>query len=548
MPDADLALLGGRITTVDSARPRAQAVAAVGGRIVAVGSDHEIRELIGPATDVIELEGQTVLPGFQDAHLHFAHGGMATRECDLYETTTPAEHAEAIVAYAARNPTAQWIVGGGWSMDDFGGRMPTTEFLDALVPDRPVVLVTRDGHTSWINTRALELAGITAASSDPVGGVIDRDAHGAPSGTLQETAMRLVQRLVPEPSEEEWEQAILDAQRTLHALGITTCQEASLDETLFAPYRSVAERGHLTMRTEGNLLWRDDAGDEVIEELLERRAHGTVGRLRIRGVKLFQDGVVESYTAAMLAPYRDADGSVTERYGASLFEPERLRRIVGLLDAQGFQVHIHALGDRAVRESLDALEAAAALNGRRDARHHLAHVQFAHAADIARFGELGVVANVTPYWAVLSGYVRDLTLPFVSPEAGGSMYPFGSILRAGGRLAFGSDWNVSTPDPLLQLEVAVTRRRPGQEGDQGFLPHERLTLEEAIAAATIDSAYVNHLDQDTGSIEPGKLADLVVLDRDLFDRGAGAIGEARVVTTLVEGDVVYQAPGSASQR
>ena len=425
-------------------------------------------------------------------------------------------------------------------MDDFGGRMPTREFLDALVPDRPVALSTRDGHTLWCNSRALELARITTTTADPPGGVIDRDASGSPSGTLQETAMRLVERLVPEPSPLDWEEAILDAQRTLHALGITACQEASLDEALFEPYRAVAERGELTMRTEGNLLWRDDAGDDVIEELVERRARGTVGRLRLRGVKLFQDGVVESYTAAMLAPYRDADGAITERCGASLFEPERLKRIVGLLDASEFQVHIHALGDRAVRESLDALGFAASLNGRRDARHHLAHVQFADPADLPRFGELGVVANVTPYWAVLSGYVRDLTLPFVSAEAGASMYPFASILRAGGRLAFGSDWNVSTPDPLLQLEVAVTRCRPGHDDGDVLLPNERLTLDEAITAATMGSAFVNHRDHDTGSLEVGKLADLVVLDRDLLDRGAGAIGEARVVTTLVEGTVVYE--------
>ena len=243
MSRAELAFLGGSVITVDPSRPRAEAIAVADGRIVAVGTDREVGELIGPTTDVIELEGETVLPGFQDAHLHFAHGGMAARECDLYETTSPAAHAEAIVAYAARNPTAEWIVGGGWSMDDFTGGMPTREFLDALVPDRPVALVTRDGHTSWVNTRALELAGITATTPDPVGGVIDRDADGAPSGTLQETAMRLVQRLLPEPSQATWEQAILDAQRTLHALGITACQEASLDETLFGPYRAVAERG-----------------------------------------------------------------------------------------------------------------------------------------------------------------------------------------------------------------------------------------------------------------------------------------------------------------
>lgn len=541
MSGVELAFLGGTVLTVAPSRPRAEAVAVAGGRIVAVGSEREIRELIGASTDVIELDGRSLLPGFQDAHLHFAHGGMASQKCNLYETTTPDEHAGAIVDYATRHPAAPWVVGGGWSMDDFGGAMPTSRFLDALVPDRPVALETRDGHTLWANSRALELAGITATTTDPAGGVIDRDTDGAPSGTLQETAMRLVERHIPGPSEREWEQAIIDAQRTLHALGITACQEASLDEELFAPYRSVAERGELTMRTEGNLLWRDDAGDEVLEELLARRAHGAVGRLRVRGAKLFQDGVVESQTAAMLAPYREADGAITERDGASLFEPERLNRIVGLLDANGFQVHIHAIGDRAVRESLDAFEAAAALNGQRDARHHLAHVQFVDPADLPRFAASGVVANVTPYWAVLSGYVRDLTLPFVSARAGASMYPFASILRAGGRLAFGSDWSVSTPDPLLQLEVAVTRVRPGHDDDNVLLPNERLTLDEAIAAATMGSAYVNHRDHDTGSIEPGKLADLVVLDRDLLDRGSGAIGEARVALTLVEGDVVYDA-------
>ena len=319
---ADLVLLGGSVYTVDTACPRAEAVAVAGGRIVAVGSDHEVRGLIGAGTDVVELQGQTVLPGFQDAHLHFAHGGMAARTCDLYEISTPAEYADVIVAYAARDPSAPWIVGGGWSMDDFGGRMPTAASLDVLVPDRPVVLETRDGHTSWVNSRALELAGITSETPDPVGGVIDRDADGVPAGTLQEAARRLVHRLLPTPSGADWERAILDAQATLHAFGITACQEASLDEELFAPYRSVAERGVLTMRTEGNLYWSDDAGDAVIEELLERRANGTVGRLRIRGAKLFQDGVVESKTAAMLDPYRDADGAVGTARGASLFDPD----------------------------------------------------------------------------------------------------------------------------------------------------------------------------------------------------------------------------------
>ncbi len=540
---ADLVLAGGRVHTVDPSLPHAEAVAVAGGRIVAVGGDADVRALAGPSTRVVELEGRTLLPGFQDAHLHVAHGGMGSMLCDLHESPTPETHAEVIRDYVTAHPDHAWVVGVGWSMDDFGGPMPTAAFLDALVPDRPVLLYTRDGHTGWVNSRALELAGIAATTSDPPGGVIDRDAQGAPSGTLQENAIRLVAGLLPETSPRDWEDAIVRAQAYLHSLGITACQEAKLDTPLFEPYRAVAERGELTMRMEANLWWDDTEGDDQLELFLEQRSAGTVGRLRIRGAKLFQDGVAESYTAAMLDPYRDA-GAATGTTGLSLYEPERLKRVVTLLDGHGFQVHIHGLGDRAVRECLDAFEHAQEINGRRDARFHIAHMQFAHPDDLPRFASLGVVANVTPYWAVRSGYVEDLTLPHISEAAAAGMYAFASIARAGGRLAFGSDWSVSTPDPLLQLEVAVNRRRPGYPEDRVLMPDERLSLEQAVAAATLGSAYVNHLDDVTGSIEVGKLADVVVLDRDLSDRGAGAIHEARVALTLVGGEVVYAAPGS----
>jgi hypothetical protein len=485
-----------------------------------------------------------VLPGFQDAHLHFASGGITGLRCDLHASSTPDEHTSLIAAYAAQHPEATWIVGGGWSLDDFGGPMPTVAMLDAVVPDRPVVLWTRDAHTVWANSAALGLAGITAATPDPPGGVIDRDATGAPSGTLQEHAIRLVEALLPATTQLEWEQAIRLAQAELHTLGITTCHEASLDPALYAPYRAVAERGELTMRLEASLLWNDERGDEQLGELLAMREQGAVGRLRMRGAKLFQDGVAESFTAAMLEPYVDAAGAVTGNDGLSLFTPQRLNEVVTLLDRHGFQVQIHALGDRAVRESLDAFEQAQGANGPRDARHHLAHVQFAHADDLPRFAALGVAANVTPYWAVLSGYVELMTIPFVSARAAATMYPLASLQRAGARLAFGSDWTVSTPDPLLQLEVAVTRRRPGYPLDKVLLPDEQLGLEPAVAAATLGAAWVNHLDDVTGSIEVGKLADLVVLDRDLFDRGTGEIHEARVLLTLVEGEAVYAAPGA----
>jgi predicted amidohydrolase YtcJ len=535
---ADLVLTGGSVLTVDPTRPRAEAVAIEAGRIAAVGSRADVRELIGSRTEVVELGGRTLLPGFQDAHLHVASGGLTSVQCDLYRAAAPRDHGTVIAAYAAANPEAEWIVGGGWSMDDYGA-MPTREQLDAIVADKPVFLETRDGHTAWVNTRALELAHVGASTADPDGGVIDRDEAGNPTGTLQESAVRLVSKLLPPVTEREWGEALLRAQAELHALGITACQEAKIEERAFGAYVGLAARGDLTMRLEANLLWSDERGDEQLEELLEQRARGTVGRLRVRGVKLFQDGVAENFTAAMLEPYLDGRGGVTANAGLSMFPPERLERDVTLLDAHGFQVHVHAIGDRAVRESLDALERARRANGSRDARHHLAHLQFVHAADLPRFAELGVVANVTPLWAVRSGYVEELTLPFLCAGVAATMYPFGSLLRAGAALAFGSDWSVSTADPLQQLDVAVNRREAGSLGEEPLLPEERLDLETAITAATRGSAYVNHLDRATGSIEVGKFADLVVLDRDLLDRGAGEIGDTGAVLTLVEGVAVH---------
>ncbi len=537
---ADLVLTGASVVTVDPSRPRAEAVAVESGRIVAVGSDADVRPLIGPRTEVVELEGRSVLPGFQDAHLHVASGGLTSVQCDLYRVTSPAGHGPAIADYAAAATDAEWIVGGGWSMDDYGA-MPTREQLDEVVADRPVLLETRDGHTAWVNSRALELAGVTASTPDPEGGVIDRDEAGRPTGTLHESAIRLVARLLPPVSTDEWAEALVRAQAELHALGITACQEAKVEDGAFEAYVAVAARGDLTMRLEANLLWSEERGEEQLDELVDRRSRGTVGRLRVRGAKLFQDGVAENFTAAMLGPYLDGAGAPTVNSGLSMFPPDELCRSVTLLDASGFQVHIHAIGDRAVRESLDALAAARRANGLRDARHHLAHLQFVHPADQPRFRELGVVANVSPFWAVRSGYVEDLTLPYVSAAAAETMYPFASLLGAGARLAFGSDWTVSTADPLPQLDVAVNRREPGRPDQEPLLPGERLDLESAIHAFTRGSAFVNHLDDVTGSIEVGKLADLVVLDRDLFDRGAGEICDARVVLTLVEGQAVHDA-------
>jgi predicted amidohydrolase YtcJ len=535
----DLVLTGGSVFTADAALTVAEAVGVRGGRIAAVGTAAEARAWVGPHTRVLELEGRTVLPGFQDAHLHPADGGLSELLCSLYRADSREECLAEVARYAAANPELEWIEGGGWSLDSFPGGTPSRADLDAVVPDRPVYLENRDGHDAWVNGAALARAGIARDTPDPADGRIERDSAGEPQGTLHEGAMRLVRDLLPPLSQEQWEGAILRAQAELHALGITAWQDAAVRTELVGAYRSLAERDVLTMRMEGNLLWergREQAAQ--LEELAAQRDSALVGRLRLRGAKIFADGVLENQTGALLEPYVGSDDA-----GLSMHEPEELARIVTALDARDFQVHLHTIGDRAVREALDAIEAARTANGRLDARHHLAHLQLVHPDDLPRFAELGVIANVSAYWACTSAYVTDLTEPFIGPERSARMYPFGSLHRAGARLAFGSDWTVSTANPLLQIEVAVTRIDPDAREGAPLLPEEALDLPTALATFTAGSAYVNFLEAETGTVEPAKLADLVVLDRDVLDPGAGPVGDARVLLTLVEGEAVYAEPG-----
>ena len=534
----DLVLTGGRVFAADEALTIAEAVGVRDGRIAWVGPAAEAGEHVDSGTHVLELEGRTVLPGFQDAHCHPAEDGVESLRCVLNDAHSREACLDAIGRYAADRPELEWIVGSGWSIDSFEHGTPSRGDLDALLPDRPSFFQNRDGHGAWVNSRALELAGVTRETADPSGGRIERDAAGEPQGTLHEGAMQLVGDLIPPTTPDEWETGVLAAQAMFHSLGITAWQDASIHDPVgLAAYRAVAERGELTMRVEGNLLWDRARGEEQVDDLLALRAEGSLARLRVRGAKIFADGVLENFTGALLEPYVG-----TDNYGIAMLSPDDLEAAVVLLDAHGFQVHLHTIGDRAVREALDAIEAAARANGRRDARHHLAHLQLIHPDDVSRFAQLGVVANVSPLWACHSAYVDELTEPFIGPERSARMYPFGSLLRAGARLAFGSDWNVSTADPLPQLEVAVTRTSPETRDLEPLLPEEALDLPTALRTFTAGSAYVNFLDHETGTIEPSKLADLVVIDRDVLDPRSGPIGDARVLLTLVEGETVYADP------
>jgi predicted amidohydrolase YtcJ len=447
-----------------------------------------------------------------------------------------------VAGYAADRPDAAWVLGGGWVMDAFGTAGPTAAALDAVVADRPVLLESTDGHSAWVNRRALERAGITRATPDPPRGRIERDAAGEPTGTLHEAAMQLVADHAPEPTQADWETAIERGQAHLHRLGITAWQDAAVGPSMLAAYRALAERGRLSGRAVAALRWQPEDGQAQLPGLVERRGNGNLGRLRASAVKIFADGVFENRTASMLAPYLDGDGRPTGNQGIGMLAAEELAAVVTALDGEGFDVHVHAIGDRAVRDTLDAFEAAAAANGRRDARHQIAHLQFVHPDDRPRFRRLGVVANAQPYWSCLDGYMRELTLPFLDPERAGWQYPWASLRRAGAVLAFGSDWTVSTANPLEEIEVAVRRVAPDDRDGEPFLPAERVDLPAALDAFTAGSAYALRLEAETGTITPGKLADLAVLDRDPFDPGAGPIGDARVLATLVEGEPVHADP------
>ncbi|MFP5341786.1 MAG: amidohydrolase [Candidatus Limnocylindria bacterium] len=539
---ADLVLRGGRLATMDPARRFVSAMAVRGGRIAALGPDAAMDAAIGPGTRVIELRGRTVTPGFQDAHVHPVHGGLARLRCGLHDARGRDALLEVIAGYARSHPDLPWIKGSGWYMADFPGGTPRREDLDAIVPDRPVVLTNRDGHGSWVNSRALELAGISADTPDPDDGRIERDPDGSPTGTLHEGAMALVDDLTPDDTQADLEEALRIGQAYLHSLGITAWQDAIVrPETEERAYVALASRGELTARVVGAMWWTWSGGAEQIEAFVERRAVTSIGRFRATSVKLMMDGVMENRTGALLDPYLDADGRPTGGRGLLQIDPEGLATWLPELDRLGFQAHFHAIGDRAVRASLDAVAAARAANGPSDTRPHIAHIQLIHPDDIRRFHGLDVAANAQPYWACHEAQMDDLTIPFLG-ERWRWQYPFRSLRAAGAVLAMGSDWSVSTPNPLLEMEVAVERIADESRGErEPFLPDERIELIDALAAFTNGSAYVNHLDE-TGSLEVGKLADLAVLDRDLFDRGAGPIGDARVLATFVEGEAVHEDP------
>ena len=534
---ADLVLTNAKVYTVDANRSVAEAVAIDGDTIVYVGDAAGADAFIGADTRVVDAGGRLVLPGFQDIHIHPISGGVEASACDLNDLETVAGYRTRIAEYAQANPNVPWVLGGGWSMAAFGpGAKASKAILDELVPDRPVFLSSRDGHSAWANSKALEIAGITKDTPDPVDGIIDRDPEtGEPVGSLQEGAISLVAKHVPETTPEMLKQGMRYARDMLHAYGITSMQVAYASEADLMAMSELDAAGDLDLRTVAALWWERDETEEQIPHLKSLREKYTKGNIRATSVKIMQDGVMENYTAVMLEPYLVPSGTK----GIPMVEPEFLKDVVTMLDAEDFQVHFHAIGDGAIRHSLDAIEAARTANGPSDHRHHISHLEVIDPADIPRFAALDTVANFQPLWAYPDLYITDLTVPFIGEERAKWLYPIKSVIDAGGTVAFGSDWSVSTADPFAQMETAVTRMDViANEGDV-LLPEQRITIEQAVDAFTINAAFVNHQEGSTGSIEAGKLADLIVLDQDLLTIAPTAISDTKVLLTLFGGEPVY---------
>ena len=540
---ADIVFLGGAVYNVDPVGTQAAAVAVAGNRISYVGDDTGARQLIGVETLVVELNGRSILPGFHDSHIHPASGGLSLDRVRLDGLVDRNDVFTRIQEYAERHPDRPWVVGGGWLEAAFKpSGVPDRQMLDELVPDRPALLRNASGHQGWANSQALEIAGIKADTPDPPNGRIDHDEHGEPSGILQESAQGLVAKHVPPLSEDEQLGVYRAAFREMARYGITSIMDASSSASAEANLALLEGFGELTVRVIQCQRYspvRDD--NEQIAEFIERREVLGDGQLQATCIKIGLDGIIEHHTASVLEPYVDMPGD----RGPIFVEPERLRRLVTRLDAEGFQVQIHAIADRSAREALNAFEAARDANGRRDARHHIAHLQLVDSVDIPRMAELEVVANMTPIWGRGDDWETVFAARVLGPERAKRLLLHNSILRAGARLAWGTDWPVTTISPMEGIETSVTRRYlggldPYGQPDTSWLPDERISLERSIAGYTMAGAYLAFAEKDRGSIEVGKLADLVVLETNLFKVPELEIHRVAVDMTLFDGRVIYQ--------
>ncbi len=549
---ADAIIYNARIYTASDAGWQS-AIAIKGGKILKVGSDAEVKNLTGAQTKVQDGEGRLILPGLHDCHVHLAEGGAELLQCRLNSATNQGEVLELLKKWAAvKHPgddKYKWILAAGLPLPAVAAAPLTCQILDSVSSTRPLLVYAEDGHSAWLNSKAMQMAGITAASTAPCGGIVELDLNGQPTGCLREGALALVQKVLPVLSLKERSNALANAIALANSFGITSAQDAHANEEVLTAYYDLAKRKKLNLKVVAAL--HTGVMTPKAYDRLEKQAkkYSQYPRLQAHSAKIFADGVVESHTAALLTPYLDQP----EKRGDLNYSPEELKAIVKELDRRGFQIHIHAIGDRAVQTALDAFEAKNTTN---DLRHQIAHLQLVHPDDYGRFKALNITANCQAAWAFQDKYIKDLTAPLLGDERMSRVYPFGSLKNAGARLAAGSDWTVSTLNPLDAMQVAVTRQSyelaikdaknfeklkfEKLKQEAPLNAEQKIALQDIVGAYTTGGAYVNHSEGQTGSLEAGKTADLVMLDKNIFELPVTEIAGAKVVWTMVDGDVVYE--------
>jgi predicted amidohydrolase YtcJ len=546
---ADYVLRGGEIYTVDASRSWADTLAIKDNKIVYVGLDEGVKEYINKNTKVIDLNGKMVLPGFQDSHIHPVSSALNSYMCSLFGLPSIDAYLTKIKQCVKDNSKAKWIHGAGWSHSLFKDNMPDKKILDKIVSNIPLTLSSYDGHSLWANSNALEVAGVNENTKDVTSGRVIRYPNSdEPTGIfLEDPAAKLVMHAKPDYSPKEVYDALIYVQDYLNGLGITSVQDALIQISdkggiydVIKTYHDADKNNELTMRVTGALYWDPNQGMEQVEKMKLYRDKYTHDKFRITSVKIWQDGVMHTHTSHLLEGYKDKP----EETGLVMIDPVRLNELVIQMDKAGFQMHFHADGDGALRQCLNAIEAAIKVNGRTDNRHQIAHLELVHPNDIPRFRQLDVVANVQPMWSTSKSYISDLINVKLGEKRKRWLEINKTFINEGIKVAYGSDWYVTTPDPMQLIEAAVTRIRPAlalevKRASKPLLPYENVSVADAIASYTINGAYVNHQENTTGSLEVGKLADIVVLDKNLFEVEAVRISETKVLLTFMDGKLVH---------
>jgi predicted amidohydrolase YtcJ len=545
-PRADMVLLHGKIHTEDASYSVVQAMALRGNTIVAIGTDQAMSAFVGPSTRKIDLGGRVVLPGIIDAHTHPAQSAQDLGKCSLDDKAlTPLEIKSRVAACLKEQAgeRTQWFE---VVMVNPSALTLTLADLDSMLPDRPMLLSGSDGHTVWANSPALSLSHITAATKDPVGGHIEHDAAGQPTGTLRDNAAEIPLAAKPVASLDYEASQLNKALDSMRAIGITSVQDAAVDDHTMQIYKRLYDQHRLNMRVRGSFHLKNlhEPAMVLLDKATKFRAKWAIDPefLRADAVKIFADGVIEypSQTASLLEPYLDAKGRPTKNRGPSYYTQDNLNQIVTAADAAGLTVHIHAIGDRAVRSALDAIAEARRRNGALDNRDQIAHLELVNPADFPRFKELGVIANFQLLWAQHDDYVDNATVEYLGPERSRYLYPARSLRDAGAKIAGGSDWSVSSFDAFVAMEHAITRSEA--RGKPPLLPEQSLTLQDMVDAYTINAAFALKQDRTTGSIEVGKRGDFIVIDRDIFSLDPFDLHDTQVTATYLDGREVYVAP------